>query len=306
MVMGDASTVEMTIDEWRSRRLGSIGSSDAPVICNVDPWRTPLELYYIKTGKLEEPELTSNAVQWGIRLEDIVARAFAEKHGLKVRKDNKIRVHRHHYWQTCNLDRVISRVKNRKGPGILEVKCTRMSEGWGASGTDEVPDRVMIQVQHQLAVTGFKWAYVAALIGGSDERWYEIPPDKGLIDTITNLEKTFWDHVINESPPAPDMEHPSTETLLRRLYPGSNGEVIYFSDEAVRLHEKFKEASTLEKQYRDQARTLKAALMYAIGEAAIAYLPDGTAWTRKEVDRKAYSVKACKYVDVRHVKNPKV
>jgi putative phage-type endonuclease len=298
--------METRSDEWREQRLRSVGSSDAPVICRVDPWKTPLELYYIKRGDLVQPDISHlNAVGWGIRLEDLVAKAFAEKFGLKVRRDNKIRFHPDNYWQTCHLDRIINKVGNRPGQGILEVKTTRLSDGWGPSGTDQVPDHVLVQVQHQYAVTGFKWGYVAVLIAGQDERWYEIPPDQGLVDKITALEEQFWHGVIIGEPPAPDFNHPSTEELMKKLYPGTSGESITLPEEALLVHDAYKKAAEQEKIFKEQAKIFKTQLQSLIGDAAVAYLPDGSGWTRKLVQRKGYKVEPCEYIDFRHVKSPK-
>ena len=42
--------------EWHKWRMGGIGSSDAPVVMGVSPYKTIEQLYLEKTGQGEEPE----------------------------------------------------------------------------------------------------------------------------------------------------------------------------------------------------------------------------------------------------------
>lgn len=67
---------------------------------------------------------------------------------------------------------------------------------------DEIPSSYLAQVQHYLAVTGYKKAYIAVLIGGNRFIWKEIERDEELINLIIDKEKDFWERYIlgNEIP----------------------------------------------------------------------------------------------------------
>ena len=58
----------------------------------------------------------------------------------------------------ANLDRVIV-----GGRGILECKTTARTEGWGPSGSDEIPLTYYLQLVHYLAVTDSPFADLAVV-----------------------------------------------------------------------------------------------------------------------------------------------
>ena len=75
------SAVEVVLDqrsgEWHQYRAKRIGASDAPIICGLSPWKSAIQLWMEKTGKITQPDSSGNfAIQRGIRLEPVV-RAMA-------------------------------------------------------------------------------------------------------------------------------------------------------------------------------------------------------------------------------------
>ena len=62
----------------------------------------------------------------------------------------------------------------------------------------------MLQIQHYMAVTGYKAAYIAVLIGGNTFRWRLIERDEELIAMLIELESRFWEYVKNGTPPPID------------------------------------------------------------------------------------------------------
>src|SRR5205823_5075211 len=75
------------------------------------------------------------------------------------------------------------------------------SEEWGEPGTSQIPDHYAVQVQHQMAVTGYREADVAVLFSGSDLKLYTVPFDKPLVEGLIELESAFWRHVTTATPP---------------------------------------------------------------------------------------------------------
>lgn len=67
-----------------------------------------------------------------------------------------------------------------------------------------IPDEYMLQVQHYMAVTGYKAAYIAVLIGGNTFRWRLVERDEELISMLIELESRFWEYVQNGTPPLID------------------------------------------------------------------------------------------------------
>jgi putative phage-type endonuclease len=213
--------------DWHAERRGIIGSSDAPRLVGVSRFGGPLDVYLDKTS--DEPSGPDSpdrekAKAWGHRLEDTVARAWAEVEGLRVHRVERLVRHPQFSFLGASLDRAV--VKCPDGRCVLEVKTRRALRGWGESGTATVPDDVYVQVQHQLLVTGWGHAHVVVLVGGSDLRSYLIPRDAQFLEDYALLASTFWhEHVVPRVPPAWDGSE-TGDRLLERMYPATRGREV--------------------------------------------------------------------------------
>jgi putative phage-type endonuclease len=214
------NTLNITHDEWLDQRRKGIGGSDAGAILGLNKWSSPLDVYLDKIGQ-SLPIADNDAMYWGRELEDIVATEYTKRTGNKTRRRNEILAHSDHDFILANLDRdLIGK------PGILECKTAFRPEGWGADGTDEVPESYLAQVMHYMAVTNSQYADVAVLIGGRDFRIYTIKRDDDLINAIIEREVAFWnDNVLAKI--APD---PINNNDLINQWPHDNGETVYADD----------------------------------------------------------------------------
>ena len=86
-----------------------------------------------------------------------------------------------------------------------------------------MPEYVLVQVMHQLAVTGKQAADVAVLIAGQQLQIHRIQRDDALIAKLIELESRFWWHVENKVPPPADGSD-SAALALQTLFPTDNGE----------------------------------------------------------------------------------
>lgn len=194
-----ALAVRQGTPEWRAERAHGIGSSDAPIITGDAPWGDLRTLWAVKAGIIDEPQIDTPATAWGLRLEDVVAEWYAETYGVKVQRVRQLQVHRELPWMRASLDRRIVGARQ-----LLEIKTRRFAdEQWGPDGSSEIPTHYLVQVQHQLAVTGMESAVVAVLFSGSDPRRYPIPRDESLIEALIELETEFWQSVEAGTPPEP-------------------------------------------------------------------------------------------------------
>ena len=113
----------------------------------------------------------------------------------------------------------------------------------------------------------------------------------------------FWhNHVLAGVPPEPDFEHSSTLPMLRRMYPGTNGQTVIASelDEALLHWAKVAEdAAAKAHQYEAVAEHAKNHLLAAMGEAAVLKLDGQRAMVRKAIKKKAYEVEEMEYVSAR-------
>jgi putative phage-type endonuclease len=181
---------------WLQERRKGIGSSDAPIIAGVAPWGDIRTLYADKIG-LAVPSIENEPMRWGRLLEDAVAEGYTEITGNKLRRINLLQRHPRYPFMLASLDRAIVGRKR-----LLEIKTARFrGDGWGEPGTDQIPDHYAVQVQHQMAVTGYPEADVAVLFSGSDLKLYTVPRDQRLIDGLIELEQAFWKCVTTQTPP---------------------------------------------------------------------------------------------------------
>ncbi len=235
-----ANTETMTRDEWLKFRNRGIGGSDVSVICGVNKYKSPVELWMEKTGQIE-PKEAGEAAYWGTILEPIIRDEFSKRSGMEVALERSILQHPYHSFMMANLDGiVIDPVKNCTC--VFEAKtANQFSAGdWEL----DVPEGYQLQVQHYMAVTDYTGTYIAVLIGGNQFRYYYIERDDEMIGLLIMLEKHFWDCVIKKIPPKIDGSKASSE-LLNRLYPqGKSKTVIPLPEDALDLIKQYEDGQT--------------------------------------------------------------
>jgi putative phage-type endonuclease len=185
--------------EWLEWRRSGYGASDAPTLLAGDEraWR---ELHAEKLGLIDE-EPGSEAMKWGLRLEDTIAQAYTEQTGEPVQRVPFGLQHPELEFMRASLDR-----RRRRGRIVVELKAwgTKTAD-FGAPGSDAVPDRMYAQVQQQLAVTGYEAADLAVFFGLTKRlEVYAIGRDGALIDSLIAVEEAAWAYVARgEMPPYP-------------------------------------------------------------------------------------------------------
>lgn len=208
------NAVEKT--EWLKQRTLCITGTDIGAIIGVNPYKTAFEVWMDKTT--EQPPIADNAaMSWGRRLEPVIAEAYTEQTGIQLLKGTFI-------------SKDISGIPCGGTPDytatdrplVLEIKTARSGNGWGDSGTDEIPIQYLSQVVWYMGILGYDVAHVAALIGASDFRTYtlEMQPDlwQGMIDRAAE----FWQLVTSNIPPTIDGSAGARE-WLKSKYKGGAG-----------------------------------------------------------------------------------
>ncbi len=219
--------------QWVEARKNGIGGSDVASIMGLNKYSSPLNVWLVKTGREESPDLSDNqAVEWGNRLEDVVADKFADEHPeLQVRRRNATMVSIERPWAFANIDRWVTDGKGNVG--ILEVKTVGMRRA--ADWDNGVPLYYLTQVTHYMSVTGYQYAWVAVLIGGQEFREYYIERDEQDIQAINDAVDTFWrDFVETDTAPALIGNDPEANALLSQ-HSDSSQEFISMLDEDVSM-----------------------------------------------------------------------
>ena len=191
-------TAGMAREEWLKLRKTGIGGSDAGAICGLNPYSSPMKVFWDKTADGVE-ERDNEAIRIGNDLEQYVAVRFMEAAGLKVRRSNYMYRSKGHPYMIADVDRLV--VGEDAG---LECKTASAynADKW-ADG--KIPPHYAIQCYHYMAVTGKRTWYIAAVILGREFVYHKLTWDDALIQQLIEAEGEFWNnHIAANRIPDPD------------------------------------------------------------------------------------------------------
>lgn len=285
----------MTRTEWLKARRAGIGGSDVAAILGLSKWKSPLEIYESKTETADPKEEQSQAAYFGSLLEDVVAREFATRTGMKIQRVNSQLVAGEGSWMIANIDRAIVnpeisgtvRVLDEQRQAetgrmlstdcILECKTASsfVADQWGPSQEAEVVSGKIVtehkipiyyecQVQWYLGITGAQVCYVAALLGGQDYRIYAVPRNDTVIKALQDQCRAFWvNHVLAKVPPAP-----RTKEDVAKLFPADTGDMLEANNDAAADIGELRTLTGQIKSLQEQADVVKDRICAALGDAS--------------------------------------
>ncbi len=172
--------------KWLKFRKEHIGASDAPVIMNASPWKTPYRLWQEKLDLVEDGPTTS-AMQRGIDLEQKARDKYIEITGIHV--SPAVVKSKAHPFMIASLDGISADKKK-----AVEIKCPG-SEDHGSAVKGIVPKKYIYQLVHQMLVLS---------IGSIDYFSYRSDDDYALVtvllidvqeeaEALIEKELKFWD-----------------------------------------------------------------------------------------------------------------
>lgn len=159
--------VEMKIlasrEEWLQNRQ-RIGGSDASAILGMNPYRTNIELWQIKTGQMVPEDISDKPyVKYGTQAEEHLRELFKlDFPEYQVfHEENNMWLNDKYPFAHASLDGWLLDQEGRKG--VWECKTTNIlqsmqKEKW----KDRIPDNYYIQILHYLMVTEFDFAVLKA------------------------------------------------------------------------------------------------------------------------------------------------
>lgn len=256
-----ASTENMPYEEWLEYRKKGIGGSDASVVCGINKYKSPVELWMEKIGQLQYSE-AGEAAYWGTQLEALVRSEFTKRTGIEVDTVKQILQHEDLPFMLANLDGTCQHPNY--GTCVFEAKTASAYKA--GEWEDKIPDEYMLQIQHYMAVTGYVGAYIAVLIGGNTFKWKFIERDEEIISMLTELEKDFWEHVQNELPPALDGSSASEKFLSERFPDSIPKSKIELPETAESLIAEYNSACEKLEEITEQKQKAENLLKEMLGE----------------------------------------
>lgn len=260
---------------WLRERRRGIGASDAPAVVGLSPWSSPLSLWVDKTRMpdYEHADDMSEPMRWGHVLESAVAHEHARRLGLRLAASPGILAHPRLPWMRATPDFIVVD-RARQPVELMEVKTASAfrSEEWA---DDAPPDHVVIQVLHQLAVTGDRRCHVAALVGGNQPRHWVIERDEPAIAMLIDREREFWDRVQRRIPPDP-IGHDADADALAELYPGDPDTSTVLDEQLLAAAYEAAVHAAQASEHEQAARDLIDRVKAGLGDATEGLRPDGT------------------------------
>lgn len=289
------NTQNMSQAEWLEVRRQGIGSSDCAAACGLNPYMSMLELWMIKTGRIQqniEDEHQGHApLYWGKQLEPLVAEYYSLHTQHKVRRVNAVLQHPDpdKHFMLANLDYAV--VGN---PDVQILECKTAGEHGAKLWRDGVPLYVLCQVQHQLAVTGKQAAHVCVLLCGHESKIFKVSRNEAVINHIIQAERQFWDCVEQDIPPAVNAST-SAAKALQLLYPEHvplSTTDLSEDTEANQQFEKLLQQRHLIEQHQEQFDLLKHQLQAKMQDAERAVFQAGSVTWKKSKDSISLDSKA--------------
>lgn len=276
-------------DEWLEQRTKGVGGSDVAAIMGFSPWRTPAQVWFEKTGRVEPEDISDKPyVQFGNIMEPLVGKWYAEQHPDRtVRRVNAVCQSIERPWAQASLD---YEVKDGLMWGVLEIKTARSAKDWA----DGVPPYYLTQIYHYMSVLNRPFADVAVFFRDTCEfkefRVEYDPEDGKAVDSDVDA---FW-HDFVEADVMPELVGTSGEIAdLTGYYGKPTGDFVHAGAEADELIAAYQDAAYREKQARADKTAAGARLTKLIGEAkGIETDVARVTWARSE--RETFDTKALK------------
>lgn len=283
--------VAQEVDEaaWLEQRLKGLGGSDAGTVLGLNPYQGAFELWLLKTGQIQAPDLTGNEpIYWGHRLEAMVCEEFSRRHGgPPLYKPGFMAQSVDRPWQQVSLDAVTM----DPDTGELAIFEAKTASGFLANEweDDRIPARYEAQCYHAAAVTGIRNVWIGCLIGGQRFVAKKVQIDEAVLSDVVAAEERFWvDHVIGGAQPQPDASASCTD-VLRDMWVAQAG-TIELPPEAFDVADAYLECNARIDELETEKKRLGNWLRNEMGEMTTGSVGGVVVATNKEQKRKHFNL----------------
>lgn len=266
--------LEIGSPDWLAYRKTGIGASEAGAVLGVCPWKSPVDVWLEKMGRAPAFD-GNNATYWGSLLEDLVAREYAKKVGMKVRRFNyTLRrgvligdidrlVH-----EDGRLPAVAERVVTNRA---MDAKTARDRGLW----SDGLPMYYEAQGLSYMAMLPSVELFDFACLFLA-ERELEIFPlardESAISDVLERLEDWWFKHVVKQTAPDP-MSEDDCKKLWGRHRPAT---VCFSTAEADQALAILADAKARKKAAEEDEKAAKLTVMAVMQDNEVLKSADGT------------------------------
>jgi putative phage-type endonuclease len=206
---------------WEEARTGlTITATEIAAVVGLSPWMSRFTLWHKKAGLPTPPFEMNPAIEWGNRLEDVVAQKWEDEHPGMLAAPAGTWRHREREWQRATPDRLVYEAPRNvfevpdTATALLEVKTSPFGDEWGPSGAEDgVPVWYRCQVIWQMDVLGLRRTDFAVLISGHDYREYTVEYDEAEAKILRDAAERFLDDVRQGNRPPIDGATDTYQTI---------------------------------------------------------------------------------------------
>lgn len=322
--MGTAvMTTGLTPAQIAFRRQG-IGASEVGAVLGLDRYKSPLDVWLEKTGR-RAPDWSpsSQAAKMGNLLEPIVAQLAEEQYhatydifgaeGGRIEFATSDTCVGGESWMLATPDRIVTLHENFAGhrtPTSWLLECKTKSwntfKQFGAPGSDQIPDTILLQCLWQMAVTGYTRCDVAVLVDGREFHMYQAPHDAKLIDDVVERVGSWWNaYVLHDV--EPPVSRGSDVNYLREKFGEVTADLMRPTEQVEKATELLATIREQRKQVEEEEEMAKARVMSLLGNYKGVHTTHGkVSWSatagRKTTDWKAIAENLAQYAN-RHEAN---
>ena len=191
-------------EEQQKLRRTLVGGSDTNIIMGGDEEKI-LKLWRVKRGEEESENLDDILpVQMGTFTEPFNAQWFIKQTGRQITNQGESRVSMDYHFMGCTLDGITD-----DGVTVWEAKHVS-----AFAKEDEILERYMPQLHHNMIVTGLEKAVLSVFFGNHKWEKFEVNKDPIYAAHVVEAVRMFWDCVeTGRSPVAVEVKAPMEATL---------------------------------------------------------------------------------------------
>ncbi len=269
-------------ERWLAARQDGIGGSEVGALVGISEYETSWSVY--NTKKRGGKDLSGlAAVEWGHRLENVVAEKVAEEIGMVSRFGGGLWADRERPFLRVTPDRFATKPRAWKAEALIECKTAGDDEHWESGtihpagrGTGSAPLSYQAQAQWQMGIIGLPVCYLGCLVLGRERQFFtvEIHFDKEWFRELAAEAERFWhENILGDEPPMHDLRHPKTEDLLKLISPVVVKPSVDLPDEAELWLRDYEAAKAVLKKAEADMDAAKNFFRMWTGDAGAAYLP---------------------------------
>jgi len=248
-------------EHWLSLRKPNLNSTEVGSLFGINKYATIFEVWHYKNKSIECDFTGNERTEWGLALQDSIAS--------KVAKDNNLSIRRMEEYIYIPEIRLGSSFDFAIGQdGLMEIKNVDKFVYLDEWEDGNAPLHIEIQAQTQLAVSGRKFVWIVALVGGNEIVIIKRDRDESVISAIIEKTKWFWKTI--EEGKEPDVDFKKDAEFISKLYGYAEPNKVDYrleDEELKELASKYKNVSDKIKSLEEEKEELKATILTSIDDA---------------------------------------